>query len=401
MIGKGIVKVADSVFWIGEQDRETDRFEGLWSLPYGVAYNSYLLKGDKNVLVDTVKCSFAGDFAGKIAAVLGGGTLDYAIVNHMEPDHSGSLGILRKIYPDVKLIGNPKTAEMLRNFLGVGDNVVIVKDGESLDLGSRKFTFALAPMVHWPESMASYDATDKILFSNDIFGAFGATEGGIFDDEADMDITESEMMRYYVNIVGRFSSQASKALASLRALDIDVICPSHGPVWRSDPGRVMGLYEKWSNQETDGGVAVVYGTMYGNTKSAADAISGALSGKGVRGVRVYDVARSDISQVITDIWRKSGLILAACTYNMELFPPMAGLLSHIENKNMRGRKIGLCGMHSWADASLRHMSEFIERSRGGWSLVKPEILVKSSMKETDIEQCELLASNMASAVKNR
>jgi flavorubredoxin len=399
MSGRGIVQIADSIFWIGEQDRETDKFEGLWSIPHGVAYNSYLLKGEKNVLVDTVKCPFAGDFVSKIAAVLGGETLDYVIVNHMEPDHSGSLGILREIYPGVKLIGNSKTAEMLRNFWGIGDNVVVVKDGESLDLGSRKFIFALAPMVHWPESMASYDAADKILFSNDIFGAFGATEGGIFDDEADMGITESEMMRYYVNIVGRFAAQASKALAVVRALDIDVICPSHGPVWRSDPKRVIGLYEKWSRQETEDGVTVVYGTMYGNTKAAADAVSRALSEKGVRGVRVYDIARSDVSQVLVDIWRKSGLVLAACTYNMELFPPMAGLLRHIENKNMRGRKVGLCGMHSWADASLRCMSEFIERSRGGWSLVEPKILIKSSPNETDIAQCELLASNMASAIK--
>jgi flavorubredoxin len=399
MIGKGIVQVADSVFWIGEQDRETDRFEGLWSLPRGVAYNSYLLKGEKNVLVDTVKCPYAGDFVNKTAAVLGGEALDYVIVNHMEPDHSGSLGILREIYPGVKLIGNAKTAELLRNFWGIGENVVVVKDGESLDLGSRKFVFALAPMVHWPESMLSYDAADKILFSNDIFGAFGATEGGIFDDEADKVITESEMMRYYVNIVGRFASQASKALAAVRALDIGVICPSHGPVWRSDPNRVIGLYEKWSRQETECGVTVVYGSMYGNTKSAADAISRALSEKGVRGVSVYDAARSDTSQVIVDIWRKSGLVLASCTYNMELFPPAAELLRHIENKNMRGRKIGLCGMHSWADASLRCMSEFVERSRGGWSLVEPKILIKSSLKEADIEQCELLASNMASAIR--
>jgi flavorubredoxin len=399
MIGKGIVQVSDSVFWIGEQDRETDRVEGLWSLPHGVAYNSYLLKGGKNILVDTVKCPYAGDFVNKTAAVLGGEALDYVIVNHMEPDHSGSLGILREIYPGVKLIGNAKTAEMLRNFWGIGDNVVVVKDGESLELGSRKFIFTLAPMVHWPESMASYDATDKILFSNDIFGAFGATEGGIFDDEADMGITESEMMRYYVSIVGRFAAQASKALAAVRSLDINVICPSHGPVWRSDPERVIGLYEKWSRQETEDGVVVVYGTMYGNTKTAADAVSRALSEKGVGGVRVYDIARSDVSQVIVDIWRKSGLVLASCTYNMELFPPMAGLLRYIENKNMRGRKIGLCGMHSWADASLRCMSEFIERSRGGWSLVEPKILIKSSPKEADIEQCELLASNMASAIK--
>jgi flavorubredoxin len=399
MSHRGIIQITDSVFWIGEQDRETDKFEGLWCLPNGVAYNSYLLKGEKNILIDTVKSPFACGFADKISEVLGKETLDYAIVNHMEPDHSGSLGILRKIYPDVKLIGNSKTAEMLKNFWNIEENVITVKDGESLVLGSRKFVFVFAPMVHWPESMVTYEANDKILFSNDIFGGFGATEGGIFDDEARPDITESEMMRYYVNIVGRFSSQASRILPAVRALDIRVICPSHGPVWRSAPEKAVGLYEKWSRQETEDGVVVVYGTMYGNTKSAADTIARSLSEAGVKSIYVYDAARSDVSAVMTDIWRNRGLVLAACTYNMELFPPVAELLRYIENKNMRGRKIGLCGTHSWADASLRNMSAFVERSKGGWSLVEPEISIKSRMKEADIRQCEILASNMASAIK--
>jgi flavorubredoxin len=305
------------------------------------------------------------------------------------------------MYPGVKLVGNAKTAGMLADFFGIDEGVIVVGDGEALEMGSRRFVFAFAPMVHWPESMVAYDATDGILFSGDIFGGFGATEGGIFDDEADMELVEAESMRYYVNIVGRFSAQALKALEKARGLGAKLICPAHGPVWRADPERVIGLYEKWSRQETERGVVVVYGSMYGNTKAASDIIAGALAENGVERVRVYDMARSDLSVVATDIWRYSGLILSACTYNMELFPPMETLIRHLENKNMRGRHVGLCGTYSWAEASLRVMSEFVERSKGGWTLVEPKVKIKSSPGPGDAEACGLLAANMAEAVKAR
>jgi flavorubredoxin len=339
------------------------------------------------------------DFLDKLGALLDGKPLDYVVVNHMEPDHSGSVNVLRKLYPDVKLIGNAKTAEMLKNFYGIEENIVVVSDGEMLELGSHKLVFAFVPMVHWPESMVAYDATDKILYSSDVFGGFGAIEGGVFDDEADMGIVEKEMMRYFVNIVGRFAAPALKALAKVRSLDIKIICPAHGPIWRSDPERVIGLYEKWSRQETEDGVVLVYGTMYGNTKSASDAISRALYGNGVERIHVYDISRSDLSLVTTDIWRNAGLILSSCTYNMELFPPMATLLRHLENKSMKGRKIGLCGTYSWAEASLRDMSDFVSRSKGGWTLVEPRIGIKSSPTQGDLEQCGILARNMAEAIK--
>ncbi|MDR3279545.1 MAG: FprA family A-type flavoprotein [Synergistaceae bacterium] len=395
----GIVSITDSVFWIGENDRETDKFEGLWSLPHGVVYNSYLLRGEKNILIDTVKSPFSGDFMRKISFLLEGRPLDYVIVNHMEPDHSGSLCAIRGFYPDVKIVGNAKTAEMLKNFFRIEDNVVTVGEGTAVDFGSRKFVFALVPMVHWPESMVAYDASDKILFSSDVFGGFGATEGGIFDDQTDMSLVESEMMRYYVNIVGRFSAPALKALAKVRTLDIDMICPAHGPIWRQDPDHVISLYEKWSRQETDGGVVVAYGTMYGNTKVASDAIANALAERGVSRVSVYDMVRSDLSEVATDIWGSAGLILASCTYNMELFPPMARLLRHLENKNMKGRYVGLCGTYSWSEASMRELSAFVDRSNGGWNLVEPKILIKSAPAPADFEHCGLLASNMAEAIK--
>jgi flavorubredoxin len=393
------VKIADSIYWVGAQDRETDLFEGLWRLPHGIAYNAYLLDGEKSVLIDTVKNHFADDFLDRVFAVLAGRPLDYVVVNHMEPDHAGSLSILRKLYPGVTFVGNAKTAEMMKNFFGIEDNVLVVKEGEAIDLGPRRFVFAFTPMVHWPESMVAYDATDKILFSSDIFGGFAATDGGIFDDEADMGLVVPESMRYYVNIVGRFASPALKALAKARGLDIAMLCPAHGPIWRRDPELIISLYEKWSRQETEESVVVVYGSMYGNTKLASEAVARSLSNEGVKNVRVYDIARSDLSVVATDIWRSAGLLMASCTYNMELFPPMARLIRHIENKNMRGRHVGLIGTYCWAEASLREMAEFVERSKGGWTLVEPKISIKSSPKGGDLDLLESLASNMARVIK--
>jgi flavorubredoxin len=394
-----VVEVADSVFWIGANDRETDKFEGLWTLPMGIAYNSYLMRGEKNVLIDTVKSSFIDDFLNRLVALLDGHPLDYVIVNHMEPDHSGAMDVIRRLYPGVRFVGNAKTAEMMKNFYGIDDGVVAVKDGEALDLGDRRLVFAFVPMVHWPESMVSYEPNLRILFSNDIFGGFGALEGGLFDDEVNFDWTVYETMRYYVNIVGRYAKPALKALGKVRSLDISLICPAHGPVWRHDIERIIRLYEKWSGHETDSGAVVVYGSMYGNTKVAADAVSRSLSAEGIGAVQVYDISRSNMSFVTTDIWRYSGLILACCTYNMELYPPMAGLLRLLENKGMTGRSIGLCGTYSWAGAALREMSEFVERSRGGWALVEPKIEIKSRPSGSDLEQCRLLGKNMADAIR--
>ncbi|MDR1885756.1 MAG: FprA family A-type flavoprotein, partial [Synergistaceae bacterium] len=353
----------------------------------------------KTALIDTVKSSNADDFLFRLNLILDGRGLDYVVVNHMEPDHSGAMEQIRRLYPGAKFVGNAKTIEMMRNFYGIADGAVEVKEGEALELGRRRLVFAMAPMVHWPESMVSYEPTGGILFSNDIFGGFGSTEGGIFDDEADLDLVESEMMRYFVNIVGRFSKPALKALEKVRGLDVSLICPSHGPVWRSDPNRVIGLYEKWSRHETEEGVVVVYGSMYGCTKSASDEIARSLARAGVRPVHVYDAARADMSFLTTDIWRHRGLVLSCCTYNMEMFPPVGALLRILENKGMTGRKIGLCGTYSWAPAALKEMSGFVERSRGGWTLVEPKIEIKSRPTGGDLERCRELGVNMARAIK--
>lgn len=395
----GTIQVVPRVYWIGANDRETDKFEGLWELPHGVAYNAYFIDDDKTAVIDSVKASFMDDFLHRVDRLLGARPLDYVIVNHMEPDHSGSLALMRRLYPGVQFVGNAKTAEMIKNFYGITDGIVIVKEGDALDLGHHKLTFAMAPMVHWPESMITYDATDKILFSNDTFGGFGAVEGGLFDDEACMECAIDEMMRYFVNIVGRFSGPALKAIAKVRALDVSLICPAHGPIWRSNPGHVIDLYEKWSRQETEESAVVVFGSMYGNTKTASDAIARALCESGVREVVIYDISRSNPSRITKDIWKSRGLVLASCTYNMELYPPMKYLTDMLENKNMHGRKLGLCGTYSWASAALGEMRSFAERAKGGWEVIEPILEIKSHPTGADLEGCAALGRALAEAIR--
>ncbi|MCF0247637.1 MAG: MBL fold metallo-hydrolase, partial [Synergistes sp.] len=232
------IKVTDSIYWIGGNDRETDLFEGLWELPRGVAYNAYFINDDKCALVDTIKADKLSSYMERLVSIMKPGhTIDYLIVNHMEPDHSGSINIMRRFYPEMKIVGNKKTLEMIKAFYGISDNMVEVKEGDVIDLGHHKLTFAMIPMVHWPESMVTYDTTEKVLFSTDAFGGFCALEGGIFDDELDMDLYEDETLRYFANIVGRYSAPALKAIAKVRTLDVKIICPAHGPIHRTNPKR--------------------------------------------------------------------------------------------------------------------------------------------------------------------
>lgn len=392
-----IISITPSIYWVGMNDRETDLFEGLWSLPHGVAYNAYVVKGQKTALIDTVKSSFMGEYLDKVEAILQGEPIDYLIVNHMEPDHSGSISLLRKIHPNIKLVGNAKTIDMIKAFYGIDENLIEVKEGDTLDLGGHKLLFSMIPMVHWPESMVTYDITEKILFSNDAFGGFTALEGGIFDDEVDMEYYESEILRYYANIVGRYSSSTQKAITKVRSLDLKTICPSHGPILRSNPWQVVNLYDKWSRHETEEGVVVAYGSMYGNTKKMTDAIARTLSEQGIRKIIIHDVGRSSLSFMVRDIWRFRGLILGSCTYNTELFPPMGNLCRTLTNKMMKNRLLGLCGSYSWSRGALAELQAF--SAKGEWELLEPSIESKSNPTCEDLEQCVELGKNMAEALR--
>ena len=395
------IKVTEGIYWIGGNDRETDLFEGLWSLPNGVAYNAYFIDDDKTALVDTIKSANLSDYIERLTSILGTGRkIDYLIVDHMEPDHSGSIRMLRQIWPDMKIVGNKKTIEMLNAFYRLTDGIVEVKEGDVLDLGRHKLTFAMIPMVHWPESMVCYDITDKLLFSTDAFGGFSALEGGIFDDELNMKHYEAETLRYFSNIVGRYAAPAQKAIAKVRALEVKIICPAHGPIYRTNPKHIIDLYDKWSRNDTDEGVVVVYGSMYGNTKFMTDAIARAISEAGIKNVIVHDASRSNMSFMVRDIWQYRGLVLGSCTYNTELYPPVAALCRTLTNKMMKNRVLGICGSYSWSKGALAELQLFAEKN-SGWELVEPNVEVKSSPTEADIEQCRLLGRNIAEAVKSK
>lgn len=395
------IAITDSVHWIGGNDRETDLFEGLWALPCGVAYNAYLINDEKVAVIDSIKSLSFADYTDRLTSVIGENKrVDCLIINHMEPDHSGSIRMMRQIYPDMKLVCNKKTVEMLEAFYGITDGIVEIKEGDVLDLGRHKLTFAMIPMVHWPESMVTYDLTQKILFSTDAFGGFSALEGGIFDDELDTDYFEAETLRYFANIVGRYSAPTQKAIAKVRGMDVKILCPAHGPIYRSNPSHIIDLYDKWSSHKTDEGIVVAYGSMYGNTKLMTDTIARAAAVEGIQDVVVHDVSRANLSFIVRDVWRYSGLVLGSCTYNTELYPPMATLCRTLSNKMMKNRVIGICGSYSWSKGALTRLQTFAKEG-GHWQLVEPSVEVKSSPKNGDLELCRLLGKNVALAVKQK
>lgn len=393
------IAVTDTVYWIGGNDRETDLFEGLWTLPRGVAYNAYLINDEKVAVIDTIKSLCFADYTDRLISIIGESKkLDYLIVNHMEPDHSGSIRMMRQIYPEMKIIGNKKTVELLEAFYGITEGIIEVKEGDVIDLGKHKLTFAMIPMVHWPESMVTYDMTQKILFSTDAFGGFSALEGGIFDDELDMDYFESETLRYFANIVGRYSAPTQKAIAKVRSLEVKILCPAHGPIYRSNPDHIIDLYDKWSSHRTDEGIVIVYGSMYGNTKLMTDAIARAAAEEGILDIIIHDASRSNLSFIVRDVWKYTGLVMGSCTYNLALYPPMAAICRTLANKMMKNRVLGICGSYSWSKGALTELQDFAEKG-GEWQFVEPSFEVKSSPKNADLDLCRQLGQNVARAVK--
>ncbi|NTW48983.1 MAG: FprA family A-type flavoprotein, partial [Chlorobiales bacterium] len=328
------VNISDSVYWIGVNDRRTTLFENMWPLHQGVCYNSYVINDEKVAVIDTVEPGASDEYLDKLEQIIGKGKkIDYLVINHMEPDHTGAVKSIRHKYPDVAIVGNKKTFEMLEKFYGITDNLHEVKDLDEIDLGSRKLKFYMTPMLHWPETMMTYDQKDKILFSGDAFGSFGTLDGGVFDDELNMDFYESEVRRYYSNIVGKWANFVQKALKKLSDASIEIryIAATHGPIWREGVKDVLDKYDKWSRHETEEGVIIVYGTMYGNTEQMADVIARELSQNGIRNIRIYDSSKTHASYIINEIYKYRGVILGSCAYNNDMFPSMDSLIRKIEN----------------------------------------------------------------------
>jgi flavorubredoxin len=392
------VPVTDRVHWIGVNDRETTLFENFWPLDKGVAYNSYLINDEKIALIDTVKFNKTDQFLSKIREIIGDKKIDYLIVNHMEPDHSGSMHAVIAAYPDIKIVGNKKTFEFLNNFYGITENWYEIKEGDELDLGYHKLTFFITPMIHWPETMMTYDKTDKMLFSMDAFGGFGSLDGGIFDDEVNIEVYEDEIRRYYSNIVSNYSVMVQKALKRLSGIEIKTIMSTHGPIWRSNPQIIIDYYDKWSRYEAEEGVVIVYGTMYGNTAKMADYLARIISENGVKNIRVYDASKTHLSYIISDIWRFKGVILGSCAYNTHLFPPMESVINKIEHSGLKNRFLSIFGCKSWSGGGVNNLNAFADRVK--WEKIGPSVEATCSPKESEFSVLLKIGEDMARAVKN-
>lgn len=386
-------QVNERIFWTGVNDRRKELFENLWPLPDGVSYNSYLIRDEKCVLMDTVENGSDGSYMDWIDETLQGRELDYLVIHHMELDHSGEIENLISRFPNVKIIGNCKTFRVLEGYFGKRDNLVEVKDGDTLNTGHHNLKFVFTPWVHWPETMMTYDTTDGVLFSGDAFGMFGAPDGGVFDDQVDFSRYESEMRRYYSNIVGKYSTMVQKALAKLSGTEIRTICPLHGLVWRSDPGRVIGLYDRWSRYEADEAVVVIYASMYGNTAQMADYIAHRIATEGIRDIRVYDVSKTHVSYLINEIWRCRGVILGSCAYNAQMFPLMENLTRDLLHMGVKNRLLGLFGTYSWNGGGVKNLNLFAEQI--GWEVVAPSAEIFGRPDGEKYGDCDTLATAMA------
>ena len=387
--------VAKDIYYVGVNDRQKALFENLWPLPGGVSYNSYLIVDDKTVLVDTVDICYSDLFFKRVAKLLNGRKLDYLVVDHMEPDHAGSIRLLRQIYPDVKIVGNKQTFGMLAGYHGITDGLHEVKEGDTLDLGHHKLSFYMAPMVHWPEVMVTYEETEKVLFSADAFGTFGTLDGGVLDTDMDTDRFWSEMTRYYANIVGKYGAPVQRALKKLSGLDIQTICSTHGPVWTRQSGDVIALYDRLSRYEGLDGVTIVYGSMYGHTEQMAEDIATALSDGGVRHIAMHNVSKSHGSYILRDVFTYRGLIVGCPTYSGQLYPEVEMVLSEIKLREVKDRLFSYFGSFTWAGAAVKHLAAYAEAMK--WEVVGTPVEQKQGISTE--EQCLALGQAMAERLR--
>jgi flavorubredoxin len=391
-------QITKDIYYVGVNDRQKRLFENLWELPYGVSYNSYLILDNKTVLVDTVDICYAELFFKKINDILKGRKLDYLIINHIEPDHSGCIALLRKLYPEIKIIGNRQTFGMLEGFYGISDGLLEMKDGDTLNIGERTLKFITAPMVHWPEVMFTYSEKDKALFSADAFGTYGTLDGGVIDREMNTERFWPEMIRYYSNIVGKYGNPVQKVLHKVADLQIDIICSAHGPVWTEQCGKAIEIYDRLSRYEGLNGVTVVYGSMYGHTEQMAENVASALVEGGVRDIAMHDASISRPSFILRDIFNYKGVIIGSPTYSNQIFPEIDSLLKKIETSEVKNRLFGYFGNFSWAGAAVKRLDVFAETMK--WETVG--LPVEQKQNRNTEERCRTLGLAMAEkiSVKN-
>lgn len=374
-------KISERVFYVGVNDRTTWKFENLWPLPFGVSYNSYIVKGSNKIaLIDTVEIASLETLLNKINKAVGEEKIDYLVVNHMEPDHSGGIPAILKHYPELKIVGNKTTLSMVKGFYGVDDTRLYeIKDNDNLDLGDISLQFIMTPLVHWPETMMTYLKEEGIIFTGDAFGCFGALNGGVTDIDMDTDWYFPEMYRYYSNIVGKYGKPVQMALKKTSGLDIKYICSTHGPVWNKRINEVIDLYNRMSLYKGEEGVTIVYGSMYGNTEEIAEAIACRLNERGIRKINIHNVSKSEMSFIISDAFRYKGLIVGCPTYNGRMFPPIEEFMTAMESREIKNKVMATFGSFTWASAACKAMNECVQR-------MKIEPIANMDMKQSPAEE---------------
>ena len=388
-------KISQDLFWVGANDRRLSLFEGVYPVPIGVSYNSYLLMDEKTVLLDTVDKTVTHQFLENVAHVLGDRKLDYLVINHMEPDHCAEIPAILAKHPDVTIVCNAKIKTMLGQFFDFTiseEQLMVVKEGDTLNTGKHNLTFVFAPMVHWPEVMVTYDTVDKILFSADAFGAFGTVDGNIFADEVDFEHRYmDEARRYYTNIVGKYGPQVQALLKKASALEIKLLCPLHGYVWRKDFDKFIDKYMKWSTYTPEiQSVLIPYASVYGGTQNVAEILASKLADLGVKNIKLCDTSVTDSSYVVSDAFKYSHIVFAAPTYNNGIFISMENVLHDIVAHNLQNRKIAIIENGSWAPMAGKLMTELVSQLKNS-EIIGNKVTVKSTIKENQIEEIENLA----------
>ena len=393
--------VTDHVIWVGANDRRLNLFENLFPIPRGVSYNAYLIKDEKNALMDTVDASASEQFIENVTYALNGGKLDYLVVQHMEPDHCANIQRILELYPETKVVGNVKTMQMISQFFDADleGRQVVVKEGDTLELGNHTLHFVMAPMVHWPEVMVSYEDSEKILFSADAFGTFGALNGNLFNDEVDFEKDWiDDARRYFTNIVGKYGVQVQNLLKKAATLEIKMICPLHGPVWRENLGWFIEKYDTWSSYKPeDQAVMIAYASIYGNTENAAEILASKLADKGVKNIAMYDVSVTDPSVIVSESFRCSHLVFAAPSYNGGIFTKMETVLSELKAHSLQNRTVAIMENGTWAPVAGRQMREIFAGMKN-IELLEEGVTIRSAVKEAQEASLEALAEKIASSL---
>ena len=395
-----VVEVRPGIYWIGVNDRTTDLFEGLWPITdEGVSYNAYVVKGEKNALIDLARDIKSDALIAQISRVVDPAALDYIVINHMEPDHTGVIRTLRRMAPEATVLCTRQAVPMLKAFYGVEERVRVVEDGEIVDLGLHSLQFFMTPMVHWPETMMTFEMSQRVLFSCDAFGSYGAMRGTIFDDTCvDLEFYERQALRYYANIVAVFARPVVRAIDKLKDVPVEVIAPSHGLVWRKDPGRIVELYRKWARYALDGpeiGVTLLYGTMYGYTEEMVDAVATGIVRAGVP-LDIYDVRHTHTSYILASLYSKKGVVVGAPTYEGHLFPPMAYVLDMAGRKRIRDRKLAYFGSFGWSGGARRELGKLAEGL--GWDFTE-HLEFRGAPGPEILKQGEALGYQLAMSLK--